>query len=141
MAEVHWRVHVRSSPERVWEALTTDGGRAAFWAESAVRRGDGIHWTFTDGQHYAGPVLAEEPPRRFALQYYGDSRTTFTLSPAGTGGTDVDLLDEAIPDEDYAEVLPGWVSVLMALKAYVDHGIDLRNHDAARTWDQRYCDN
>jgi hypothetical protein len=40
-----------------------------------------------------------------------------------------------------AEVLPGWVSVLMALKAYVDHGVDLRNHDAARTWDQGYCDN
>jgi len=38
-------------------------------------------------------------------------------------------------------VLAGWVSVLMALKAAVDHGVDLRNHDPQRTWDQGYADN
>jgi hypothetical protein len=35
----------------------------------------------------------------------------------------------------------GWVSVLLGLKAAADHGVDLRNHDAARTWSQGYCDN
>jgi hypothetical protein len=30
--------------------------------------------------------------------------------------------------------------VLLALKAAVDHGIDLRNHDPRRTWDRGYAD-
>jgi hypothetical protein len=46
-----------------------------------------------------------------------------------------------VPDEWHAEVNAGWVSVLLALKAAADHGVDLRNHDAARTWSQGYCDN
>jgi hypothetical protein len=33
------------------------------------------------------------------------------------------------------------VSVLLALKAAADFGVDLRNHDPARTWWQGYCDN
>ena len=38
------------------------------------------------------------------------------------------------------ELLPGWLNVLFPLKAAVDFGIDLRNHDPRRTWDQRYVD-
>jgi len=34
-----------------------------------------------------------------------------------------------------------WVSVLMNLKARADHGVDLRNHDPARTWTKGYVDN
>ncbi len=41
----------------------------------------------------------------------------------------------------YDEELPGWISVLLALKAAADFSIDIRNHDARRTWDQGYCDN
>jgi hypothetical protein len=32
-------------------------------------------------------------------------------------------------------------SVLLALKAAVDFGVELRNHDLNRTWDQGYGDN
>jgi hypothetical protein len=78
---------------------------------------------------------------RFSLTYYGGTTTTFTLTPDGNGGTDVLLTDEGIADGDVHEVLPGWVSVLMALKAYVQFGVDLRNHDPARTWDDGYADN
>lgn len=35
----------------------------------------------------------------------------------------------------------GWVSVLMAMKAAVDHGVDLRTHDESRTWGDGYADN
>jgi hypothetical protein len=33
------------------------------------------------------------------------------------------------------------VSVLLALKAAVDFSVDLRNHDAGRTWCSGYVDN
>jgi hypothetical protein len=29
----------------------------------------------------------------------------------------------------------------MSLKAAADHEVDLRNHDADRSWDRGYCDN
>lgn len=34
----------------------------------------------------------------------------------------------------------GWVSVLMAMKAAVDHGVDPRNHDEERPWVRGYAD-
>jgi hypothetical protein len=39
------------------------------------------------------------------------------------------------------EVIAGWVSVQLALKAAVDFGVDLRTHDPARSWDQGYAEN
>ena len=38
-------------------------------------------------------------------------------------------------------MIAGWVSVLMAMKAYVDHGVDLRNHNENRVWSNGYADN
>jgi len=51
------------------------------------------------------------------------------------------LTDQGVPPENRTEVIAGWVSVLMALKASVDFGIDLRNHDPNRTWDEGYAEN
>jgi hypothetical protein len=34
----------------------------------------------------------------------------------------------------------GWGSGLMALKGVMDYGVDLRNHEPMRTWDQGYVD-
>ncbi|HEX5689403.1 MAG TPA: hypothetical protein VFX76_05345, partial [Roseiflexaceae bacterium] len=69
------------------------------------------------------------------------STTTFTLEEDGAGGTEVLLTDRDVPAADRAEVAAGWVSVLLALKAAADFGVDLRNHDSARTWDQGYAEN
>lgn len=99
-AQVRWRLHLRSAPERVWWALSTDAGRARFWAERTVRRGDLIEWAFPNGMRTSGRIWAEQPCQRLELD-----------------------------------------SVLLALKAFVDHDVDLRNHDPTRTWDQGYCDN
>ena len=33
-AAILWNMHFRSSPQKVFEALATDAGRAKFWAES-----------------------------------------------------------------------------------------------------------
>jgi hypothetical protein len=64
----------------------------------------------------------------------------FELASDEERGTDLTLVHD-VEDRWHAEVNAGWVSVLMALKAAADHGVDLRNHDADRTWWQGYCDN
>ncbi len=66
---------------------------------------------------------------------------TFALQAARTGGTDLTLTDEGVPEEGRTEVIAGWVSLLLALKATVEFNVDLRNHDRHRTWNDGYVDN
>lgn len=141
MPDLVWRLHLASSPDRVYWFLATDEGRAAFWAESAVE-GDGtIEFVFPDGTTWEGRILERNEPSRFALRYLGGSLTTFDLRADEAGGTDLTLTDAEITEADIDQTKPGWVSVLLALKATADFGIDLRNHDRARTWDRGYVDN
>lgn len=137
---ITWRLHLSSPPERVFEALTTDAGRAAFWAESAVERDGAIHFEFIGGVTPPPcPIRECTPPHRFALTYFGHD-VSFDLTPDGEGGTDLELNTSGFLPEERDDVLPGWLNVLLPLKAYVDFGIDLRNHDPRRTWRERYVD-
>jgi uncharacterized protein YndB with AHSA1/START domain len=138
---IRWRLHLASPPPAVYKKLSTDDGRASFWAESAVEQSGVIHFVFPNHVEWKGKILENEAPHRLKVEYYGGSLTTFELNPDGTGGTDLMLTDEGVPAEDRTEVIAGWVSVLMSLKASVDFAVDLRNHDPQRTWDQGYAEN
>lgn len=139
---IRWRLHLLSPPSAVYAALATDAGRAGFWAESAESHPPNhIRFTFPNGYTWSGRVLAAEPDRRFAVEYIGGSRVDFLLADDGRGGTDLLLTDRGVPAAHRAEVTAGWVSVLLALKAFVDFGVDLRAHDPARQWDTGYAAN
>jgi len=138
---IRWRLHLKSAPPAVFEMLATDEGRSRFWAESAVEADGSIHFRFPNGQSWSGRLLERAAPRRLAVEYVGGSVATFELEGDGRGGTDLTLTDEGVPTTDYAEVSAGWASVLLALKAAVDFGADLRNHDAERIWDAGFVDN
>lgn len=134
-----WRVHLRSSPVTVYETIATDAGRASFWAESAIERDGVVTFEFINGERSSGRVLVAEPPRRWAVEYFG-STVEFDLADDGSGGTDVTMVDTGIPDAHRAEVTAGWLNVLLPLKATVDFGVDLHSHDPSRTWDEGYVD-
>ena len=136
-----WKLHLKSSAQAVYQTLSTNEGRASFWAESAVEQDGLIHFIFPNQAKWKGRILEKEPPHKFKVEYYGGSITTFELNADGLGGTDLTLTDRGISQEDRVEVIAGWVSVLMALKASVDFGIDLRNHDPNRTWDEGFVEN
>ncbi|HEX9933223.1 MAG TPA: SRPBCC domain-containing protein [Allosphingosinicella sp.] len=139
MKTIVWRLHTAAPPERIWELLTTDAGRELFWAERS--RGDAESFTlsFLVGIELDCRILEAEAPARFAFSYFG-TRVLVELAPDGSGGTDLTLTNSEVPDEDYEDMLPGWLNVLLPLKAAADFGVDLRNHDAARTWRERYVD-
>jgi hypothetical protein len=136
-----WKIHLNASPATVYETLSTTEGRATFWAESAIEEAGMIHFVFPNQIEWKGTILEKDAPSKFKVEYYGGSITTFELHADGAGGTDLTLTDEGVAQEDRPEVIAGWVSVLMALKASVDFGIDLRNHDPSRTWDEGYVEN
>jgi len=138
---IRWRLHLKSSPQAVYQKLSTDEGRASFWAETAVEQDGMIHFVFPNQAEWKGKILENVPPERFQVEYYGCTIATFELDPDSSGGTDLTLTDQGIPENDRSEVLAGWVSVLMALKASVDFGIDLRNHNPKWTWDEGYVEN
>ena len=138
---IRWRLHLKSPPQAVFEKLSTDVGRVSFWAESAVEQHGVIDFEFPNQAEWKGRILENVPPEKFQVEYYGGSITTFELNPDGSGGTDLTLTDQGVPEADRTEVIAGWVSVLMALKASVDFGIDLRNHDPKRTWDEGFVEN
>lgn len=137
---IRWKLHLASSPTEVFAALATDEGRARFWAEAAPEVAGAVTFHFVDHDPYTGRILVREPPRVFAVDYFC-SRTTFTLHDDGRGGTDLELVATDVDPSMRTEMLAGWVSVLLAMKAAVDHGVDLRNHDPARTWQRGYVDN
>ena len=121
--------------------LATDKGRARFWAESALEINGKIEFKFPNGQSWSGRVLERIEPHRFAVEYIGGSIVTFELKDDGRGGTDLTLTDKGVAPTEQAEISAGWVSVLLALKAASDFGVDLRNHDAQRTWNASFVDN
>lgn len=125
--------------------LSTAGGRARFWAESAeeevLENGSSvIHFRFANGQELTSVRQESTPASRFQLSYFGGSTVSFDLAPDGAGGTDLTLRETGVPPEEEMVNRAGWVSVLLALKAAVDFGVDVRNHDRARTWDHGYVD-
>jgi uncharacterized protein YndB with AHSA1/START domain len=137
---IRWKLHCASPPQSVYRALATAEGRAGYWAESAPEVDGVVTFHILNYEPFSGRVLRREPDRLFELEYFG-TRVRFELAPDGAGGTDLELLATQVPESIRMEMVAGWVSVLMAMKAWVDHGVDLRNHDAARAWAQGYLDN
>ncbi len=137
---VSWRVHLGAAPPAVYDLLSTGSGRRRFWAESAEEQDGVVQFRFSSGATWRGRVLERDAPRRFVVEYIGGSRAVFDLEDDGAGGTDLTLTETGISPEDWQENHAGWVSVLLALKAAADFGVDLRNHDPSRSWDAGFVD-
>lgn len=136
---IRWRMHLAVPRERVFEALNSDRGRASFWAESAIEVAGLIEFRFANGFAYKSRILERRAPELFLIDYFG-SPARFELTPDGDGGTDLLLTHDYISDEEWNEVHAGWLNVLFPLKAWIVHGVDLRNHDPRRSWDHGYAD-
>lgn len=141
MAErsIVWRLHIPVAQQQVYEALDSDTGRKAFWAESAVERAGAIHFEFINGVIQASRIVSRQPPREWAIEYFGGV-ARFELMDDGHGGTDLTLTHTGVAADEWYDTHAGWLNVLFPLKAWLAHGVDLRNHDPHRTWDQGYVD-
>lgn len=136
---IRWRMHLPVPPQAVFEALDSDAGRASFWAESGVERDGAIEFRFINGFSCRSRLLERRPPHLWSLDYLGGP-VRFELADDGRGGTDLLLTHEGVAAEEWNEVHAGWLNVLFPLKAWLAHGVDLRNHDPERSWDQGFAD-
>lgn len=138
--KIIWKTHFSSSINKVFQALTTDAGRSTFWAEQTVEKDGMIEFTILNYPRYQARILEQQTPYQFRLEYFGTD-VTFDLETTKDGGTDLTLVAVTDSEETKTEMTAGWVSVLMAMKAAVDFGVDLRNHHPERVWDLGYLDN
>jgi uncharacterized protein YndB with AHSA1/START domain len=138
--QITWKVHFSSSIEKVFFALTTDEGRKNYWAEETLERSGFIEFTILNYPVYKSKILDIVKPELFSIEYFG-TKVTFTLSKTTDGGTDLSLIANFKDETLCQEMTAGWVSVLLAMKAAVDFGVDLRNHNAKRSWGQGFVDN
>jgi uncharacterized protein YndB with AHSA1/START domain len=138
---VRCRLHLRSSPEVVYRFLSSTEGREAFWAERSRGEGDSIAWTFPDGREATTKALEQASPARFTCEYLDDSIVEFELEPDSRGGTDLTLTNRGVKEGRVTEVVAGWVSVLLNLKAVLESGADLRNHEADLSFGRGFVDN
>ena len=136
---IRWRMHIPASPDRVYQALDTDDGRASFWAESAHEVDGSIEFVFANGYRYRAKIVERTRPGRFSLEYF-EGVVSFDIRTSGDGGTDLLLVHQGVGPQQWNEVHAGWLNVLFPLKAMLAFGVDLRNHDPNRSWDQGYAD-
>ncbi len=139
MRTIEWKLSLKTSPEEVYAFINSDEGRANFWAESAVEKDLFINFQFINGWEYQSKILQRIPGKLFQIDYF-NSEVTFNLTKNSHGGTDFHLVNKRVAQDQFLDVLPGWVSVLMNLKAALDFKLDLRNHNASKTWDHGYVD-
>lgn len=140
MGTIEWNVHLSSPVEQVFRTVSTEMGRESFWAESATEREGKIHFEFPDGTELRSKILRVEAPHEFTIEYF-NGVVRFEFARDGDGGTDLSLRHEGVDSDAECNTQSGWVSVLLSLKAAVDHDVDLRNHEADRTWSEGFVGN
>lgn len=132
-----FEIYIRTTPERLWEAITDPTIRARY------HFGAGVESDWTPGSHYAlkhpasdsplaeGENLVVEPPRRLvqsfsavwseAAQGVATSRVTWEIEPVGDScrlTVTHDQLSDTAPEEIYG----GWPMILSGLKTWLETG-------------------
>jgi uncharacterized protein YndB with AHSA1/START domain len=138
-------LYIRSTPERVWAALTDPKAVSQYWfgmtVESAFSAGSPWALNFEDGRVAdTGEIFEAEPPRRLVIRWRnefrpelkaeGYSRCTMTIEMAeyypGMGGKAVKLTIahelEGEGGKFIEAVSGGWPKVLSNLKSYLETG-------------------
>ncbi|WP_199423381.1 SRPBCC domain-containing protein [Actinotalea solisilvae] len=124
-----------ADPDQLSRYFTTGGARGR------LEGGTEVSWEFADHPG-AFPVSVVEaaPPRRIVIEWDGDAttsaegrtRTVFELEPLDDDARTLVTITESSwqPTADGARAAfgncEGWSSMLSALKAWVEHGINLR---------------
>jgi uncharacterized protein YndB with AHSA1/START domain len=134
-----FEVYVKTTPERLWEAITSEQMRKRY------SFGVGTVSEWTEGSEYKAEVpgvveiaggrnLEVEPPRRLVQSFTalwsedvrreGESRVTWEIEPVGSScrlRVTHDQLGEDANDEIYG----GWPMILSGLKTLLEIGEDL----------------
>ena len=138
-AEIVWRLRLAAAPERVFGAWLSPADHERFWCErSEALPGGSFRQHFIDGTVACCAIENTKPGAYIRFRYF-KTQVDIHLERR-ENGTDLTLIALGVEPHEWHDVHAGWLNVLLPFKAWVDFGVDLRNHDPLRTWAQRYVD-
>jgi uncharacterized protein YndB with AHSA1/START domain len=132
-----FEIYIRTTPERLWQAITDPAIRAKYHFGSTIES------DWTPGSRYAlnhrgvdGPLvegenLVVEPPRRLvqtmharwseAADRQGTSRVTWEIEPVGDSCR-LTVIHDQLADDAPEELYGGWPMILSGLKTWLETG-------------------
>ncbi|MGH2910745.1 MAG: ArsR/SmtB family transcription factor, partial [Solirubrobacteraceae bacterium] len=131
-----FEVFIKTTPERLWEAITDDGQRRKY------SFGVGIESDWTTGSAYSsrssggfdisvGTNLEVDPPRLLVQSFdalwsddvkaQGTTRVTWEIEPVGSSCR-LTVTHDQLPEGANAELYGGWPMILSGLKSLLETG-------------------
>ena len=130
--------YIRTTPERLWEALTTSEFMKQYWfgmhCESQWTAGSSWKLVSGDGQIFdAGEIVEAEPPRRLVIRWLhqnkpelkaeGESLCVMELEPVGKAvKLSITHTIDRKPSKLIEAVSGGWPKILSNLKSLLETG-------------------
>ncbi|GGI33099.1 SRPBCC family protein [Bradyrhizobium guangdongense] len=134
-----YTIYIASTPEKVWEALTSAEFSRRYFFGNAVevepRLGGAFAVRTPDGAlHISGEVLAYDPPRKLAVTFnvnwpeliekLGPTLVTYDIEPVGDAVrlTMSEGHDRELSDDILSGGRSGWPAILSSLKSVLETG-------------------
>jgi uncharacterized protein YndB with AHSA1/START domain len=135
-----FEIYIKTSPERLWEAITDDAMRRRY------SFGAGTVSEWTTGSEYrsgvpgvidiaSGENVEVDPPRRLVqtftalwseeVEREGTSRVTWEIEPVGEDSCRLQVTHDQLGEGANAQVFGGWPMILSGLKTLLETGEDL----------------
>jgi uncharacterized protein YndB with AHSA1/START domain len=143
-----FEIYIKTSPERLWEAITSSELRPKY------NFGVSVESDWTPGSHYAsahpmsaGPLgegenLEVDPPRRLVQSFTalwsdqvkgeGTSRVTWEIEPVGEDSCRLTLTHDQLHEHANSELYGGWPMILSGLKTLLETGETLTTPGSLR---------
>jgi uncharacterized protein YndB with AHSA1/START domain/DNA-binding transcriptional ArsR family regulator len=128
--------YIRSTPERIWQALTDSSFTLRYYYASTVhsdwKQGSRYEYRTQGNPAIEGTVLEADAPRRLALTFHAlwseavradaPSRMTFEIDDAGPGVSKLTVIHEDLGQATLDEVAGGWPLIAAGLKTLLETG-------------------
>jgi uncharacterized protein YndB with AHSA1/START domain len=132
-----FEIYIRTTPERLWEAITDPAIRARYHFGAAVWSDwtPGSRYTLghpgADGPLAEGENLVVEPPRKLVqtmhvlwselADHQGTSRVTWEIEPVGDSCR-LTVVHDQLREDAPSELYGGWPMILSGLKTWLETG-------------------
>jgi uncharacterized protein YndB with AHSA1/START domain len=135
-----FEIYIKTSPERLWEAITDGEMRKRY------SFGVGVESDWTPGSEYSAGVpgvvdissgknVEVDPPRRLVQTFdalwsedvkrEGTSRVAWEIEPVGDDSCQLRVIHDQLPEGANAQLWGGWPMILSGLKTLLETGEDL----------------
>ncbi len=138
---------IRTTPERLWQALTTPEFMRQYWfgmhIDSDFKPGSPWRLLFEDGRTAdAGEVLEADPPRRLAISWRNEFRPELTAEGFSRASFEIEPAEDSVKltviheiDREGSKLIEavsgGWPRILSSLKSLLETGASLSREGTA----------